>query len=275
MDNRPVLFFDSGVGGLPYLERAKQQLPDEQYIYLADHAHFPYGLKPMKKLKEIILGTVGRAIRCFHPKTVVLACNTATVIALTDLRERHDLPFIGVVPAVKPAAQDLRGGKLGVLATRRTVEGIYLKTLIRNFAEGCEVVTIPLSSLVQFVEERYILADSTERLQAVRREEQLQTIRKANISVLVLGCTHFLLMEEEIMTVVGGIPLIDSREGVINQLARVLKAGPDGLHADGLHAIEPGPKSGRFYITGAGRPEGRYYRFAERYGLSFEGILPG
>jgi len=264
MECKPVVFFDSGIGGLPYLEMARQRVAGEFFIYLADRKYFPYGVKTPSEVLTGVMESLGLAIRRFDPRAVVVACNTASVIALAELRKKYDIPFIGVVPAVKPAARSIPAGRLAVLATERTLADNYLADLIRNFAEGCEVIRYPLGKLVNLVEYDYFTTSAAEKKAIVSRE--VGDLKKSAVSSAVLGCTHFILLEEELKSAMGnGVEIVDSREGVTGQLIRVLKdRGPGGG--------SPRRKD-CFYVTGEAPVEERYRKFAGKYGLEFAGIL--
>jgi glutamate racemase len=191
------------------------------------------------------------------------------VVALAALRARFSVPFVGVVPAIKPAAALSRQRRVGILATRQTVEGDYLRALIESHASGCAVVSLPAAGLVEFVEKDLSTAAADERLERVRRE--VVRFRDARIDTLVLGCTHFLHLEPEFRSLLReeGITLVDSREGVAKQVCRL--AG----QAD--RAVPPrgrGPASAdTLYVTGPLPLEERYSWFAGEFGLRLDGTL--
>ena len=170
MTRRPVAFLDSGIGGLPYLAAARLLLPSAPYVYLADRENFPYGDRTPERITAAVTAAVQRLLTSAHPRVVVIACNTASVVALPALRARFDLPFVGVVPAVKTAAASTPGGRFGVLATQQTVEGEYLRGLIASHAPGCTVVALPAAGLVRFVEEDLLGSTRAERLARVAVE---------------------------------------------------------------------------------------------------------
>ncbi len=271
MRRKPVAFIDSGVGGLPYLAHTRRLLPGERYLYVADRANFPYGGKPRARIVDAATSVVDALIAREDPRLIVVACNTASVVALETLRARFSVPFVGVVPAIKPAAAASGEGRFGVLATRRTVEGKYLRDLVRRFAAGCTVVSLPAGGLVEFVEQDLLAASRAERLARVAPE--VQRFRHARIDTLVLGCTHFLHLEEEFRELLAadGIRVIDSREGVARQVARLLGAPSEGAaRGGGAQASTP---VGSFYVTGLPPIEERYRLFAERFGLALAGAL--
>jgi glutamate racemase len=257
----PVAFLDSGVGGLPYLARARGHLPGRRLVYVADRENFPYGEKDRAAIISAALSLAGKLIEREHPSLVVVACNTMSVVALADLRARFRVPFVGVVPAVKPAALLSSRKRVGVLATRRTVEAEYLRDLIMEHAADCEVVSLSSSALVEFVETGLYAASPAQREERVRGE--VDRFLSAGIDALVLGCTHFLHLEPEFRSLLDakGIALVDSREGVARQAARLLEEVPAaGRSAD--------PDT--LYVTGPLPLEERYTWFAGQFGLQLQ-----
>jgi glutamate racemase len=264
MNPDPVAFLDSGVGGLPYLSWARQVLPDMRYVYVADREHFPYGEMDRDHIIAATLSVTERLMAAEHPRLVVVACNTMSVSALDALRARFPVPFVGVVPAVKPAAERSRKRRVGVLATRQTVEGAYLRGLIERHAADCTVVSLPAAGLVEFVEKDLFHADAREREERVRAE--VTRFHDAEIDALVLGCTHFLHLETEFRTLLEseGIELVDSRDGVTRQVVRLLGERPSSS----------GPREpDALFVTGALPLEESYAWFGSRYGLPLRGDL--
>jgi glutamate racemase len=267
----PVAFLDSGVGGLPYLAHARRHLGPQRFVYVADRENFPYGEKPRAAIIAAAVSVAGRLIERERPRLVVVACNTMSVVALTELRARFAVPFVGVVPAVKPAASLSRRKRVGVLATRQTVEGDYLRNLIVQHAAGCEVVSLSSSALVEFVENGLFRASPAEREDRVRRE--VDRFRSEGIDALVLGCTHFLHLEAEFRSLLDAesIALVDSREGVARQAARLLGKLPGA--AGHTAAGDPIPGADSLYITGDRPSDNRYEWFAGQFGLQLRGTL--
>ena len=269
----PIAFLDSGIGGLPYLASTRNLLPAERYVYAVDREKFPYGEKSAEEVIRAVRSLAERVIRLEAPRLVVVACNTASVVALDELRRSFPLPFVGVVPAIKPAAALSRRRRVGVLATRRTVEGEYLRSLIREHAAGCTVVSLPAAGLVEFVEEGMHRCTADEKTSRVRTE--VERFKDAGIDALVLGCTHFLHLEPEFRVLLNeeGITLVDSREGVARQVKRLLgdENGhlENGRHSGGTSA----PRPDALYVTGAAPIEERYGYFAAQFGLSLAGSL--
>ncbi len=266
----PVAFLDSGIGGLPYLASTRSLLPGERYVYAVDRANFPYGEKSVDQVISAISGLTERMIEREHPRLVVVACNTASVVALSQLREKFPLPFVGVVPAVKPAAALSRRHRVGVLATRRTVEGEYLRSLIHDHAADCTVVSLPAAGLVEFVESAMEKCTSGEKTARVRAE--VERFRDAGIDALVLGCTHFLHLEQEFRHLLEDerITLVDSREGVARQVQRLLRERARRKPDSGT---EGSGEPDALYVTGSAAIEERYRYFARTFGLRLAGSI--
>jgi len=257
----PLAFFDSGAGGLPYLSRVRELLPLENFLYLADTLNFPFGEKAAPVLIDIILGDIERLIRSHKPKLLVVACNTASVVAIEALRKTFPIPFVGVVPAVKPAASMSRRKRIGVLATARTVSDPYLDRLIEEYAKECSVVRYAGRDIVNFVETRITEASEEEKDEAVC--DAVLFFKKEGVDAVVLGCTDFLYLKDRMKKAMGeAVEIIDSVDGVAKQTERIAKS---------LGLSNQGP-SGRFFVTN-GIHEGNYLKLADLFGLQFCGIL--
>jgi len=264
MNPETVAFIDSGVGGLPYLAHARSALSGRRFVYLADREHFPYGERDRESIIQSTISVTDRLIAREHPRLIVVACNTMSVVALPALRARFALPFVGVVPAVKPAASLSRRRRVGVLATRQTVEGDYLRGLIEHYAIGCSVVSLSSAALVDFVERDLYKAGPEAREERVRQE--VGRFLTEDIDALVLGCTHFLHLEAEFRRLLDakGILLVDSRDGVTRQAARLLAPAAPGHAADDV---------GSLYVTGPRPLEESYGWFARGFGLRLADAL--
>ncbi|HWK98106.1 MAG TPA: glutamate racemase [Pseudolabrys sp.] len=147
-----VLIFDSGVGGLTVFREVAAARPDARFVYVADDAGFPYGNQPEDSLIARIVAVIGDAIVRHAPDLVVIACNTASVIALAELRKRYTVPFVGTVPAIKPACAQSRSKRIAVLGTQATVSREYTRALIREFASGCDVILVGSPKLATIAE---------------------------------------------------------------------------------------------------------------------------
>jgi glutamate racemase len=264
IDSRPIAFFDSGVGGLPYLEAARRHMPQERYVYLADRAGFPYGIKPAATVIDLATKSIAALVRQENPKALVVACNTATELAIDDIRLANPgLAVIGTVPAIKPAAAMSKARRIGVVATAAAAAASYLTDLAMACAPDCVLVKRGDTDLVNFVEHRFIGSTRKERLAAVM--PAVEAMKREGVDVIVLGCTHFLHVAEAFAEAAGpGIAIIDSRQGVAARLASLIKA------ADAT-ALARLPDA--MYLTGAGEFGPVYGGFAERFGLEQVGTL--
>jgi len=255
-------FLDSGSGGLPYLAQLKSTAPTASCVYLADTKHFPYGEKTREEVISFAVETVGKLLDRFSPEVVIIACNTISVAALATLRATYGIPFVGTVPAIKLAAAYSSNRKIGLLATERTVTDPYTDGLIAEFASDCEIVRIGDSRLISRIEAELLTATPEERIKAVR--PSIERFKAAGVDTIVLACTHFLHVSDEIRDVAGnGIRIIDSRDGVVHQALRLVSPR-DHDHSLGACYISGG-------ITSA--MEERYQTYAKIFGISWGGIL--
>jgi len=217
-DERPVGLFDSGVGGLTILREVRQQLPLERCLYFADSRECPYGTKPVPEIQRRC-ETVVDFLLDRGAKTIVVACNTASVAALAHLRSHYQMPFVGIVPGVKPAARLTRVGKIGVLATPTTAESEPLAQLIEQFAYGVTVMTQVCPGLVPLVEQGKTTGAEVQEL----LDGYLDALLDTGVDVIVLGCTHYPFLREQIQRRCGpGVTLVDPSDAVARQLGRVL-----------------------------------------------------
>lgn len=209
-DLRPtVLVFDSGVGGLSVYDEVRQLLPDLHYLYAFDNAGFPYGEKSETFIVDRVVAIVEAITRSYPLSLVIIACNTASTVSLPALRERFAFPVVGVVPAIKPAARLTRNGVVGLLATRATVRRPYTHELVSQFAGSCKIEMLGSAELVELAEAK--LHGAEVALDEVRRIVQPWLRMAEPPDTVVLGCTHFPLLREELQQVLPeGTRLIDS-----------------------------------------------------------------
>lgn len=261
-----IAFYDSGIGGLPYFKRTAELIPEADYRYLADSAHFPLGEKRRDQVLAILEAVVVRLINLFDPRIIVIACNTASVVALADLREKHPgTPFVGTVPAVKPAALRSKTGRIAVVATSRAIADPYTASLVRRFASGIEVILVAAPAWVDFVERRWLGSTLEERIAVVR--PIIEDILSKGADEIVLACTHFLFLEDAIRVVSGDrAEVIDSSEGVSRRVLDIYRESPGGAICDGVGTR-------RLYSSGAA-PNGGHAAMASEYGLEYGGPLP-
>ena len=216
----PIGVFDSGVGGLSVWREIVRQMPAESTLYVADQAHVPYGPRPVHEIRDYAK-SLARFLLTHAAKLIVVACNTASGAALRDLRETFpETPFVGMEPAVKPAAERTRSGVVGVIATPATLQGAQFRDLVHRFAAQVRLETQVCPGLVEAVEAGALHAPQT--LQMLH--DCLDPMVAAGIDHLVLGCTHYPFLREAIGEVTGpGVTLIDPAPAVARQVGRRLK----------------------------------------------------
>lgn len=228
MSNRRarILIFDSGTGGLSVTHALRAQLPETDIIYAADTAGFPYGKWAEVLLVRRILRVMRDLLDMVKPDCVVIGCNTASTLALDVLREEFRVPFVGTVPAIKPAAAQTRTGVIGVLATPGTARREYTKTLIHTYAFHCKVVLHGAPRLAQIAEMK-LAGEDVDR--AVLLAEISPVFRKkggARADVVVLGCTHYPLLLEEMKQVAPWpVAWIDPAPAIARRTASILIDG--------------------------------------------------
>jgi glutamate racemase len=217
--NAPIGVFDSGLGGLSVAREVRDRLPYEDLIYYADSAYCPYGTR---NADEILARSVAitRELINRGVKMMVLACNTACAVAITDLRAQFDLPIVGLEPAVKPAARLTTTRRIAVLATPRTIASERLANLIRNHAGSVLVRTVPAPGLVELVEAGKTDGPEVERL----LHPLIDPLIKWGVDVIVLGCTHYPFLREAIQRLAGpGVQLIDSGQAIARRVDDLLE----------------------------------------------------
>ena len=217
-----VLFFDSGVGGLSVYQEVKKINPNIESYYLFDNEAFPYGRKTEDYLIERIRNIIQQALNNFNPDLIVIACNTASTIALPTLRALTDVPIVGVVPAIKPAAAKSRKKIIGLLATPGTVKRVYTRKLIADFASNCKVLPVSSEHLAE-IAENYITEHFIDKSALARELAPLTSLKEADQpDVLVLGCTHYPLVKAYIQELLPEIKLIDSGNAIGRRVASLL-----------------------------------------------------
>ncbi|MEE1675245.1 glutamate racemase [Agarivorans aestuarii] len=215
-----VLVFDSGVGGLSILEELQRVSPQRQYSYLFDNLYFPYGELEEQQLITRVLQLLSKAVNQLKPDLVVIACNSASTLSLPPLRETLSIPVVGVVPAIKSAANKSLTRHFGVLATPGTVERTYTEQLIADFAKDCRVELLGSTLLVQLAEQK--LSGETIALPDIERALAPWLLFE-DLDCVVLGCTHFPLLKEELQQVLGSkVSLVDSGAAIANRVNSLL-----------------------------------------------------
>jgi glutamate racemase len=222
----PLLFFDSGVGGLSVLGPTRALLPNAPIVYAGDSAGFPYGKKTEAELATRVPALLGRLVVRFRPRLAVIACNTASTIALAHARAALDLPIVGTVPAIKPAAELSKTRVIGVLGTEATVRQPYVDDLAARFAADCTLIRHGSPTLVELAEAK--LAGEDIAVEAVRAAAlpMFDTRGGGRIDTVVLACTHFPLLADELRQAFPGIAYVDGAAGIARRIAHLTQGQP-------------------------------------------------
>lgn len=219
--NAPIGVFDSGLGGLSVWLEIDRMMPAEDCLYIADTAYVPYGVRSPEEIRARSIAVAGFLIDR-GVKLVVVACNTASAIAIDDLRaEFPDTTFVGLEPAVKPAVGMSLTGRVGVLATPRTVSGDRLRVLIEHWADGVQVHSIAGNGMVELVESGLLQGEQVDTVLS----PILDPLLEQQVDVIVLGCTHYPFLREAIEAYIGpGVRVIDSGEAIARRTMNLLQA---------------------------------------------------
>ncbi len=238
MNNQPIGIFDSGVGGISIWKEIQDRLPMEDTIYLADSKNAPYGEKPKETIVQLSVKNTELLLQqgC---KLIVVACNTATTNAIAYLRETYDVPFIGIEPAIKPAALHSKSKTIGVLATRGTLSSALFHSTSKNHAADISILEQEGTGLVELIEAGLANSDETRKL----LQAYVRPMVEKGIDHLVLGCTHYphlIPLLKEILP--DHVRIIDCGAAVASQTYRVLEK-------NGLLASDHGTPSYHFYTN--------------------------
>lgn len=236
----PIGVFDSGVGGLSILQAVRRQMPSEDLIYIADQAHVPYGPRTLEQVRAFS-ESITRYLLQRGAKLVVVACNAASAAALHELRRKFPrVPFVGMEPAVKPAAEHTHTGVVGVLATPATFQGELYASVVERFAGGVRLLQHTCPGLVEQIEDGG--QDGTHVRSIL--ENALHPMLAQGIDTVVLGCTHYPFVMPQIASIVGpDVRIIDPSPAVARQAGRL-------LDAYGLRNLQDRPGDVQLYTTG-------------------------
>ena len=219
MNNNPIGIFDSGVGGLTVWKTLLNEFKQESFIYFADSENCPYGNKPEEVITELSEGIVDFLISK-NCKLIVIACNTATSAAIKSLRDKYSIPIIGIEPAIKQASFLSNTGNVGVLATKGTVNGNHFKNTSEKFAKDTNVITQIGYGLVDQVENNLIESEETKEL----LKKYIEPMIDGEVDYIVLGCTHYPLLSNQINKITGGnISLLEPSEAIAKQVQKKLE----------------------------------------------------
>ncbi len=218
---KPIGVFDSGIGGLTVVSAIRQLMPDEPLLYLADQAHVPYGSRSLEEVRHFSR-SITQYLLDQGARLIVVACNTASAAALKYLRQVFtDIPFVGMEPAVKPAAEHTQSGVVGVLATPATFQGELYASVVERFGQGVKLLQHTCPGLVQQIESGALESKETQRI----LEGALQPMLDQGIDTIVLGCTHYPFVIPLIQKIAGPrVRVIDPAPAVARQVQRLLVA---------------------------------------------------
>ncbi len=220
----PILLFDSGVGGLTVLAELRKALPHAPVIYAADNAGLPYGEKTEAQIAARVAGLLGRMTERLHPRLVCIACNTASTIALSMVRDVLEIPVVGTVPAIKPAAEMTKTGVIGLLGTEATVRQAYVDQLEQEFASGKTLLRCASPGLVEAAEARMrgedigseAVGKAVACLRAMPHGDEIDTV--------VLACTHFPLLEDDLAHAFGpGVRFVHGAQGIARRIVHLTR----------------------------------------------------
>jgi glutamate racemase len=258
-DARPIIVFDSGVGGLSVLGEVRRLLPNAPIVYAVDSAGFPYGTKDPAEIAARVPALLGRLAERYDPLLIVIACNTASTIALDSVRAALDLPIVGTVPAIKPAAARSRTRAIGVLGTAATIVQPYVERLAAEFAADCTVIRHASHELVELAEAK-VRGESTQSPAYARiLDGLLAQPGGERIDVIVLACTHFPLVEAELAAAAPRpLAFVDGKEGIARRIAWLTRD----------HQWPDSPSEGIAVFTGPAEPVEAYRAGLACYGLT-------
>lgn len=258
---KPVLMFDSGIGGLTVLREARVLMPERGFIYVADDAGFPYGGWEEEALKARILSLFEKLLKDHDPEVCVIACNTAFTLAGADLRAAFPhMTFVGTVPAIKPAAERTRSGLVSVLATPGTVKRAYTRDLIQSFASRCHVRLVGSQNLAR-------MAEAYVRGEGVADDAVLEEIRECFIEmpdgrktdIVVLACTHYPFMANVFRRLAPWpVDWIDPAEAIARRARSLVPSVSDAMH----------PENQDFALFTSGNPDFPTIRLMQGFGLT-------
>jgi len=259
-----LLIFDSGVGGLSVLQPIRALIPAAPIVYVADSAGYPYGTKSEAEIATRVPALLGRLVERFDPELIVIACNTASTIALDHVRAALDRPIVGTVPAIKPAAALSSSRVIGVLGTEATVRQPYVDRLAAEFAADCTLLRHGSAALVELAEAK-LRGENTDPADYAHIMDGLRgQPGGTGLDTVVLACTHFPLVQKELEAAAPGVAFVDGKEGIARRTAWLTRgiAWPDA------------PPEGIALFTRWSPELERYRAGFASYGLSLISVKP-
>lgn len=249
----PILLFDTGVGGLTVYDALRTIMPDAQVIYAADYAGIPYGEKTEAEVAARVAGLLGRMAERWQPRLACIACNTASTIALGMVRDVLEIPIVGTVPAIKPAVSLARSATIGLIGTKATIRQAYVDDLEARFATGRKLIRIAAPELVDLAEAK--LRGQRVDLEPIRAiaAELYEKADGQPVDTVVLACTHFPLLRDELAQVLAGslgkdVQLVDGADGIARRIRELAGPQQDALSGGQQGGVSRMPN--RFVVTG-------------------------
>jgi len=240
-DSPTILVFDSGLGGLTVLREVVKARPDAYYVYVADDAFFPYGQHSEDEIVARVVPLMGELIAAHAPDLVVIACNTASTLVMPHLRAAYTLPFVGTVPAIKPACAASKTKRVSVLGTKGTVKREYTRALIRDFARGCDVTLVgsaPLAALAEAALGGAVVSDATIFAEIAPCFVEADSRIPARTDTVVLACTHYpLLLDRLVRLAPWPVDWIDPAPAIARRVVALLGRPGEAIEQAGAEMI--------------------------------------
>ncbi len=241
----PILFFDSGVGGLSVLAEAQKRLPKAPVIYVSDSAAFPYGTKSEAEIATRVPVLLGKLAERFRPRLITIACNTASTIALDSVRQVLDIPIVGTVPAVKPAAEMTKTGVIGLLGTEATVRQPYIDVLAKKFAKDTVLLRHGSAELAPAAEAMMRGEQVDASIYKRAMQGLLEQSRGDKMDIIILGCTHFPLIEKQLADyATASVQFVHGGAGIARRIAYLTRGQQWPENALGGHFVTTGDLAG-------------------------------
>ncbi len=253
-----ILVFDSGLGGLTVFREIAAARPDANFIYAADDEFFPYGMHSEATLTARVLAVLGRLILSERPDLVVIACNTASTLVLPRLRERYKIPFVGTVPAIKPACAVSKSKRVSVLGTEATIAREYTRALIRQFAQGCEVTLVGARQLAMLAEAALNGEEVADDAIAAEIKPCFIADGTARTDTVALACTHYPLLLDRLKKLAPWpVEWVDPAPAIARRVVELV----------GPKSAEERPSPARLVLTSGKRPSRALAKSLARFGL--------
>jgi glutamate racemase len=230
--SRPIGVFDSGIGGISVLAELIEWMPNERFIYFGDTKNAPYGVRSKKEVRDLSFEACSYLVER-NVKAIVVACNTATSASINELRKKFPIPIVGMEPALKVAVDAGHGGKILVMATPMTLKESKFMELVERYSGECEIEKLPAPQLVELVERAVLDGDEAEEI----LRSCLGDLSEKGVQSIVLGCTHFVFLDDTIKALYGDVQIVDGNKGTARHLVNLLM-GRNMLNMEPIDEVE-------------------------------------